>query len=41
MAAIRDKISHGYAYVKLDILWGSVNVDLLVFEIFDSGIAGK
>jgi len=32
MAAIRDKIIHGYAYVKLDILWDAVNLDLPVLK---------
>jgi len=42
MAAIRDKIIHGYAYVKLDILWDAVKMDLpvlkpLIKELLESG----
>jgi uncharacterized protein with HEPN domain len=32
MAGIRDKIIHGYAYVKLDILWDAVSMDLPVLK---------
>jgi uncharacterized protein with HEPN domain len=28
MAGIRDKIIHGYAYIKLTVLWDAVNMDL-------------
>lgn len=28
MAGIRDKIIHGYAYIKLTVLWAAVNMDL-------------
>lgn len=28
MAGIRDKIIHGYAYIKLTVLWDAVNLDL-------------
>jgi uncharacterized protein with HEPN domain len=32
MAGIRDKIIHGYAYIKLDILWDAVSMDLPVLK---------
>ena len=32
MAAIRDKIIHGYAYIKLEILWDAVCLDLPVLK---------
>jgi len=41
MAGIRDKIIHGYAYIKLDVLWDAVSLDLpvlkpLIKEILES-----
>ncbi|MGA3061391.1 MAG: DUF86 domain-containing protein [Candidatus Bathyarchaeia archaeon] len=41
MAGIRDKIIHGYAYIKLTVLWDAVNLDLpavkpLVKELLES-----
>jgi uncharacterized protein with HEPN domain len=32
MAGIRDKIIHGYAYIKLAVLWDAVNLDLPVVK---------
>ena len=32
MAGIRDKIIHGYAYIKLSVLWDAVNLDLPVLK---------
>jgi uncharacterized protein with HEPN domain len=32
MAGIRDKIIHGYTYVKLDTLWNAVSWDLPVLK---------
>ncbi len=32
MAAIRDKIIHGYSYIKLSILWDAVFLDLPVLK---------
>ena len=32
MAGIRDKIIHGYAYIKLTILWDAVSLDLPVLK---------
>ena len=32
MAAIRDKIIHGYAYIKLGVLWDAVSLDLPVLK---------
>lgn len=32
MAAIRDKIIHGYSYIKLEILWDAVRLDLPVLK---------
>ena len=28
MAGIRDKIIHGYVYIKLEVLWDAVHLDL-------------
>jgi uncharacterized protein with HEPN domain len=41
MAGIRDKIIHGYSYIKLEILWDAVYLDLpvlkpLIKEVLDS-----
>ncbi len=41
MAGIRDKIIHGYAYIKLSVLWDAVNMDLpavkpLIKELLES-----
>lgn len=40
MAGIRDKIIHGYAYIKLEVLWDAVQFDLptlkpLIKEVLD------
>ena len=32
MAGIRDKIIHGYAYIKLGVLWDAVSLDLPVLK---------
>ncbi len=32
MAGIRDKIIHGYSYIKLEILWDAVCLDLPVLK---------
>jgi uncharacterized protein with HEPN domain len=32
MAGIRDKIIHGYSYIKLTVLWDAVNLDLPVLK---------
>ena len=32
MVAIRDKIIHGYSYIKLEILWDAVCLDLPVLK---------
>ena len=32
MAGIRDKIIHGYAYIKLTVLWDAVSLDLPVLK---------
>jgi uncharacterized protein with HEPN domain len=32
MAAIRDKIIHGYSYIKLEMLWDAVCLDLPVLK---------
>lgn len=32
MAGIRDKIIHGYAYIRLAVLWNSVGSDLPVLK---------
>ncbi len=32
MAGIRDKIIHGYAYIKISVLWDAVNLDLPVLK---------
>jgi uncharacterized protein with HEPN domain len=32
MAGIRDKIIHGYAYIKLSVLWDAVNLDLPILK---------
>jgi uncharacterized protein with HEPN domain len=32
MAGIRDKIIHGYSYVKLSVLWDAVKLDLPVLK---------
>ena len=41
MAGIRDKIIHGYSFIKLEILWDAVCLDLpvlkpLIKEVLDS-----
>jgi uncharacterized protein with HEPN domain len=41
MAGIRDKIIHGYAYIKLEVLWDAVHLDLpilkpLIKELLDT-----
>jgi uncharacterized protein with HEPN domain len=41
MAGIRDKIIHGYAYIKMEVLWDAVQFDLptlkpLIKEILDT-----
>jgi len=40
MAGIRDKIIHGYAYIKVEVLWDAVQFDLptlkpLIKEVLD------
>jgi len=43
MTGIRDKIIHGYAYIKLGVLWDAVSLDLpvlkpLIKEILESDL---
>jgi uncharacterized protein with HEPN domain len=43
MTGIRDKIIHGYAYIKLAVLWDAISLDLpvlkpLIKEILESDL---